>query len=127
VEDTTTPGALGGRIAQALAAIGSATCAATVALPPRFLPHASRAEILRSHGLDAAGITTTVHVREIAAPPAAVRQRQLRVARAERWRGTPLWCRRGREAQQGECRDDGQCAHKTSARADRSSIRPSYL
>ncbi|ALG12283.1 1-deoxy-D-xylulose-5-phosphate synthase [Kibdelosporangium phytohabitans] len=60
VEDTTTPGALGGRIAQALAANGSDTCAATFALPPRFLPHASRAEILRAHGLDAAGITTTV-------------------------------------------------------------------
>jgi 1-deoxy-D-xylulose-5-phosphate synthase len=60
VEDTTTPGALGGRIAQALAAIGSETCAATFALPPRFLPHASRTEILRAHGLDAAGITTTV-------------------------------------------------------------------
>jgi 1-deoxy-D-xylulose-5-phosphate synthase len=60
VEDTTTPGALGGRLAQALAAIGSDTCAATFALPPRFLPHASRTEILRAHGLDAAGITTTV-------------------------------------------------------------------
>ncbi|MBP2330751.1 1-deoxy-D-xylulose-5-phosphate synthase [Kibdelosporangium banguiense] len=60
VEDTTTPGALGGRIAQALAASGSGTCAATFALPPRFLPHASRAQILRAHGLDAAGITTTV-------------------------------------------------------------------
>jgi 1-deoxy-D-xylulose-5-phosphate synthase len=60
VEDTTTPGALGGRLAQALAAIGSGTCAATFALPPRFLPHASREEILRAHGLDAAGITTAV-------------------------------------------------------------------
>jgi 1-deoxy-D-xylulose-5-phosphate synthase len=60
VEDTTTPGALGGRIAQALAANGSDTCAATFALPPRFLSHGSRAEILRAHGLDAAGITTVV-------------------------------------------------------------------
>jgi 1-deoxy-D-xylulose-5-phosphate synthase len=60
VEDTTTPGALGGRVAQALAAAGSDTCAATFALPPTFLPHASRAEILRAHGLDADGITTTV-------------------------------------------------------------------
>jgi 1-deoxy-D-xylulose-5-phosphate synthase len=60
VEDTTTPGALGGRLAQALAAIGSDTCAATFALPPTFIPHATRAEILRAHGLDAAGITTTV-------------------------------------------------------------------
>jgi 1-deoxy-D-xylulose-5-phosphate synthase len=60
VEDTTTTGALGARIAQALAATGAATCAATFALPPRFLPHASRDEILRAHGLDTAGITTTV-------------------------------------------------------------------
>ncbi|GAB3877922.1 hypothetical protein GCM10029964_027800 [Kibdelosporangium lantanae] len=60
VEDTTTPGALGGRLAQALAAAGTDSFAATFALPSRFLPHATRAEILRAHGLDAAGITTTV-------------------------------------------------------------------
>jgi 1-deoxy-D-xylulose-5-phosphate synthase len=60
VEDTTTTGALGARIAQALAATDATTRAATFALPPRFLPHASRAEILRAHGLDAAGIATSV-------------------------------------------------------------------
>ncbi|MGB6165617.1 MAG: 1-deoxy-D-xylulose-5-phosphate synthase [Pseudonocardiaceae bacterium] len=60
VEDTTTTGALGARIAQALATTGADTCAATYALPPRFLPHASRDQILRAHGLDAPGITTTV-------------------------------------------------------------------
>jgi 1-deoxy-D-xylulose-5-phosphate synthase len=60
VEDTTTTGALGSRIAQALAAAGSDTCAATFALPSRFLPHASRDQILRAHGLDATGITTAV-------------------------------------------------------------------
>jgi 1-deoxy-D-xylulose-5-phosphate synthase len=60
VEDTTTTGALGARIAQALAAAGADTCAATFALPPRFVPHASRDRILRAHGLDAAGIATTV-------------------------------------------------------------------
>jgi 1-deoxy-D-xylulose-5-phosphate synthase len=59
VEETTT-GALGARIAQALAAIGAKTCAATFALPPRFPPHAFRDQILRAHGLDAAGIATTV-------------------------------------------------------------------
>jgi 1-deoxy-D-xylulose-5-phosphate synthase len=58
VEDTTTTGALGGRLAQALA--GSRTCAATFALPAAFLPHASRAEILKAHGLDATGIAATV-------------------------------------------------------------------
>ena len=60
VEDTTTTAALGARLAQALAATGSTTCAATYALPPRFLPHASRDQILRAHGLDATGIATTL-------------------------------------------------------------------
>ncbi len=60
VEDTTSTGALGGRLAQALAATGEPTCAATFALPSAFLPHASRGEILRAHGLDASGIAATV-------------------------------------------------------------------
>lgn len=60
VEDTTTTGALGARLAQALASAGSTTCAATFALPARFLPHGSRDEILRANGLDADGIVTTV-------------------------------------------------------------------
>lgn len=60
VEDATTTAALGARIAQALAASGSETCVATYALPPRFLPHASRDQILRAHGLDATGIATTM-------------------------------------------------------------------
>ncbi|MGB6165171.1 MAG: transketolase C-terminal domain-containing protein [Pseudonocardiaceae bacterium] len=60
VEDTTTTGALGARIAQALAAVGADTCAAIFALPPRFLPHASRDQILRAHALDALGIATAV-------------------------------------------------------------------
>jgi 1-deoxy-D-xylulose-5-phosphate synthase len=60
VEDTSTTGALGARIAQALAAAGSDTCAATFALPPRFLPHASRDQILQAHGLDGVGIATAV-------------------------------------------------------------------
>jgi 1-deoxy-D-xylulose-5-phosphate synthase len=60
VEDTTTTGALGARIAQALAAAGADTCAATFALPPHFLPHASRDQILRAHGLDSTGIATAV-------------------------------------------------------------------
>jgi len=60
VEETTTNGALGARIAQALAAAGADTCAATFALPPRFLPHATRDQLLRAHGLDATGIATAV-------------------------------------------------------------------
>ncbi len=58
VEDTTSTGALGARLGQALA--GSPTYVAAFALPARFLPHDSRARILRAHGLDAAGITTSV-------------------------------------------------------------------
>jgi 1-deoxy-D-xylulose-5-phosphate synthase len=60
VEETTTTGALGARIAQMLAADGADTCAATFALPSRFVPHASRDQILRAHGLDGAGIATSV-------------------------------------------------------------------
>ncbi|MFT7836116.1 1-deoxy-D-xylulose-5-phosphate synthase [Saccharothrix sp. BKS2] len=60
VEDTTTPGALGGRLAQALALVGAPTRVGTYALPAGFLPHGTREEILRAHGLDAAGIATTV-------------------------------------------------------------------
>jgi 1-deoxy-D-xylulose-5-phosphate synthase len=60
VEDTTSTGALGARIAQALAAAGSDTCAATFALPPRFLPHATRDQTLQAHGLDGIGIATAV-------------------------------------------------------------------
>ncbi|MBB4904339.1 1-deoxy-D-xylulose-5-phosphate synthase [Actinophytocola algeriensis] len=60
VEDTTATGALGARLAQALAATGERTCVATFALPAGFLPHASREEILRAHGLDGNGIAGTV-------------------------------------------------------------------
>ncbi|HWM02029.1 MAG TPA: 1-deoxy-D-xylulose-5-phosphate synthase [Actinophytocola sp.] len=60
VEDTTATGALGARLAQALAATNEPTCVATFALPGTFLPHADRDEILRAHGLDGNGIATTV-------------------------------------------------------------------
>jgi 1-deoxy-D-xylulose-5-phosphate synthase len=60
VEDNATTGALGARLAQALATAGSPARAATFALPDRFLPHAGRGQILSACGLDADGITTTV-------------------------------------------------------------------
>jgi 1-deoxy-D-xylulose-5-phosphate synthase len=60
VEDTTTTGALGGRLAQALAATGSRTCVATYALPAAFVPQGTRSELLTAHGLDADGIVRTV-------------------------------------------------------------------
>jgi 1-deoxy-D-xylulose-5-phosphate synthase len=71
VEDTTVTGALGARLAQALAATGEPTCVATFALPAAFLPHAGRAEILRAHGLDGSGIATTV-LKRLARMRAAV-------------------------------------------------------
>jgi 1-deoxy-D-xylulose-5-phosphate synthase len=60
VEDGATTGALGARLAQALATAGSPARAATVALPDQFLPHAGREQILHTCGLDADGITATV-------------------------------------------------------------------
>lgn len=75
VEDTTTTGALGARIAQALAAAGSDTCAATFALPPRFLPHATRDHILQAHGLDGIGIATAVLKRLASTHRGKVRER----------------------------------------------------
>lgn len=56
VEDTTATGAMGSRLAQSL----TSGTVATFALPAAFLPHASRAEILKAHGLDASGIAATV-------------------------------------------------------------------
>ena len=70
VEDTTVTGALGGRLAQALAATGEPARVASFALPCAFLPHASREEILRAHGLDPDGITTTVLKRLTGGEPA---------------------------------------------------------
>ena len=60
VEDTAATGALGARLGQALAATGEQARVATFALPDSFLPHASRDEILRAHGLDGNGIAGTV-------------------------------------------------------------------
>ena len=75
VEDTTTTGALGSRIAQALAAAGAYTCAATFALPPRFLPHATREQTLHAHGLDGVGIATAVLKRLASTHRGKVRER----------------------------------------------------
>jgi 1-deoxy-D-xylulose-5-phosphate synthase len=60
VEDTATTGALGTRLAQALATAGASTRAAALALPDRFLPHAGRAELLTEYGLHAHNVTTIV-------------------------------------------------------------------
>lgn len=60
VEDTASAGALGGRLAQALAAAGSDTCAGTCALPTAFVPHGGREQLLSGYALDADGIAATV-------------------------------------------------------------------
>ncbi|MFI9812475.1 1-deoxy-D-xylulose-5-phosphate synthase [Saccharothrix variisporea] len=60
VEDTVAAGSLGGRLAQALAAAGSDTCASTCALPSAFVPHGSREQLLSGYGLDADGIAAAV-------------------------------------------------------------------
>ncbi|WP_034273965.1 1-deoxy-D-xylulose-5-phosphate synthase N-terminal domain-containing protein [Haloechinothrix halophila] len=60
VEEATATGGLGARLAQALAAAGSGTRVVTHALPPRFLPRASRDQLLRACSLDASGIAQVV-------------------------------------------------------------------
>jgi len=45
---------------QTLAAAGSDTCAATFAVLPRFVPHATRDQSCPAHGLDRIGIATAV-------------------------------------------------------------------
>ncbi|GAA5111560.1 1-deoxy-D-xylulose-5-phosphate synthase N-terminal domain-containing protein [Haloechinothrix salitolerans] len=60
VEEATAIGGLGARLAQALAAAGSGTRVVTHALPPRFLPHAPRDQLLRACSLDAAGIARVI-------------------------------------------------------------------
>ncbi|WP_436493806.1 1-deoxy-D-xylulose-5-phosphate synthase [Actinokineospora sp. HUAS TT18] len=56
VEDTVATGSLGSRLAAAL----PDTRVATLALPPQFLPHAERAELLRAAGLTADGVAASV-------------------------------------------------------------------
>ncbi|MEV6347174.1 1-deoxy-D-xylulose-5-phosphate synthase [Actinoplanes sp. NPDC051851] len=60
VEDATSTGSVGGRLAQALAASGSVARTVPLTLPAAFVPHGSRQQILRAHGLDAAGIAGAV-------------------------------------------------------------------
>jgi 1-deoxy-D-xylulose-5-phosphate synthase len=60
VEDNLRVGGAGARLAQAVTAAGVRTPVHALGLPPEFLPHGPRADILRRHRLDAAGITKTV-------------------------------------------------------------------
>jgi 1-deoxy-D-xylulose-5-phosphate synthase len=61
VEDTTVTGSVGSRLASAVS--GTGTQVASIALPPRFLPHDSRERLLTACGLDAASIRAAVLTR----------------------------------------------------------------
>jgi 1-deoxy-D-xylulose-5-phosphate synthase len=60
VEDNVGAGGFGGAVLEALAPHGLAGRVRTIALPDEFLPQGKAADILRSKGLDAAGIAKTV-------------------------------------------------------------------
>jgi 1-deoxy-D-xylulose-5-phosphate synthase len=63
VEDTNVTGSLGGRLAAAAAADGLTAPVLSLALPAQFLPHDSRDNLLRMHGLDEVGICAAVLAR----------------------------------------------------------------
>ncbi|MCT2581905.1 1-deoxy-D-xylulose-5-phosphate synthase [Actinophytocola gossypii] len=60
VEDNLRVGGVGTRLAQAIASAGVRTPVHAHGLPPEFLPHGPRADILRHHRLDPAGLTRIV-------------------------------------------------------------------
>jgi len=61
VEDNVGAGGFGGAVLETLAPHGLAGRVRTLALPDQFLPQGKAAEILKEHGLDAAGIAKAVH------------------------------------------------------------------
>ncbi len=63
VEDATVTGSVGSRMACAAARFGTAAQVASIALPPRFLPHDTRARLLSAYALDAAGVRDAVLAR----------------------------------------------------------------
>jgi 1-deoxy-D-xylulose-5-phosphate synthase len=60
VEDNVGSGGFGGAVLEALAPHGLAGRVRTLALPDQFLPQGKAADILREHGLDAAGVAKAV-------------------------------------------------------------------
>jgi len=70
VEDNVGAGGFGGAVLEALAPHGLAGRVRTVALPDQFLPHGKAADILREHGLDAAGVAKSVYIAVRGAMPA---------------------------------------------------------
>ena len=61
VEDNVGSGGFGGAVLEALAPHGLAGRVRTIALPDEFLPHGKASDILKDHGLDAAGIAKSVY------------------------------------------------------------------
>src|SRR6266705_1928767 len=61
VEDNVGSGGFGGSVLEALAPHGLAGRVRVLALPDEFLPQGKAAEILKEHGLDAAGIAKAVY------------------------------------------------------------------
>ncbi len=69
VEDNVGAGGFGGSVLEALAPHGLAGKVRTIALPDKFLPHGKASDILREHGLDAAGVAKSVYVAVRGAVP----------------------------------------------------------
>ena len=61
VEDNVAAGGFGSAILEALAPHGLAGRVRCVALPDQFLPHGKATDILKEHGLDAAGLAKSVY------------------------------------------------------------------
>jgi 1-deoxy-D-xylulose-5-phosphate synthase len=59
-EDNLRIGGVGARLAQAVTEAGVSTPVHPLGLPAEFLPHGPRADILRHHRLDAAGLTRSI-------------------------------------------------------------------
>jgi 1-deoxy-D-xylulose-5-phosphate synthase len=61
VEDNVGTGGFGGAVLEALAPHGLAGRVRMLALPDAFLPHGKASDILKEHGLDAAGVAKSVY------------------------------------------------------------------
>jgi 1-deoxy-D-xylulose-5-phosphate synthase len=61
VEDNVGPGGFGGAVLETLAPHGLAGRVRTLALPDEFLPQGKASDILKEHGLDAAGVAKSVY------------------------------------------------------------------
>ncbi|HEV2415411.1 MAG TPA: 1-deoxy-D-xylulose-5-phosphate synthase [Candidatus Dormibacteraeota bacterium] len=61
VEDNVGAGGFGGAVLEALAPLGLAGRVRALALPDEFLPQGKASDILKEHGLDAAGIAKSVY------------------------------------------------------------------